>query len=211
MQFTPFKRQRLHTRYLIVWLLFFILLIWYISVNRSRTSRQNGSVIYHSDNDCAENAFNREYDRQTPLIFVGGVPRSGTTLMRAMLDAHPLIRCGKETHVIPQVIYMREAFAASFSSLSSQNSSKSDPLEEVDMDSAVAAFILEIIVKHGKQAEHLCNKDPLLIKHAVLLRSMFANSKHIFMIRDPRAIVHSMIKRKVMITGFDLGKYKYTW
>jgi hypothetical protein len=27
-----------------------------------------------------------------PLIFIGGVPRSGTTLMRAMLDAHPDVR-----------------------------------------------------------------------------------------------------------------------
>lgn len=25
------------------------------------------------------------YNRQTPLVFIGGVPRSGTTLMRAML------------------------------------------------------------------------------------------------------------------------------
>lgn len=32
------------------------------------------------------------YDRDMPLIFIGGVPRSGTTLMRAMLDAHPEVR-----------------------------------------------------------------------------------------------------------------------
>ena len=39
------------------------------------------------------------YDRSMPLIFVGGMPRSGTTLMRAMLDAHPDVRCGEETRV----------------------------------------------------------------------------------------------------------------
>lgn len=32
------------------------------------------------------------YNRQMPLIFIGGVPRSGTTLMRAMMDAHPDVR-----------------------------------------------------------------------------------------------------------------------
>lgn len=35
---------------------------------------------------------NYRYHRNMPLIFIGGVPRSGTTLMRAMLDAHPEVR-----------------------------------------------------------------------------------------------------------------------
>ena len=45
------------------------------------------------------------YNRESPLIFVGGVPRSGTTLMRAMLDAHEDIRCGEETHLIPMFLF----------------------------------------------------------------------------------------------------------
>ena len=45
-------------------------------------------------------------DRSLPLIFIGGMPRSGTTLARAMLDAHPLVRCGEETRVIPRVLSM---------------------------------------------------------------------------------------------------------
>ena len=35
------------------------------------------------------------YNRNTPFIFIGGMPRSGTTLMRAMMDAHPDVRCGE--------------------------------------------------------------------------------------------------------------------
>lgn len=47
------------------------------------------------------------YHRKMPLVFIGGVPRSGTTLMRAMLDAHPDVRCGQETRVIPRILQLR--------------------------------------------------------------------------------------------------------
>jgi len=36
----------------------------------------------------------------TRPIFVVGCPRSGTTLLRLVLDAHPSIACGPETHVL---------------------------------------------------------------------------------------------------------------
>jgi Sulfotransferase family len=39
-----------------------------------------------------------------PSPFVVGVPRSGTTLLRLMLDAHPELTIPPETHFIPSVI-----------------------------------------------------------------------------------------------------------
>ncbi|MGD8487298.1 MAG: sulfotransferase, partial [Chloroflexota bacterium] len=35
-----------------------------------------------------------------PPVFIIGSPRSGTTLLRLLLDAHPRISCGEETHFL---------------------------------------------------------------------------------------------------------------
>lgn len=48
-----------------------------------------------------------------PLIFIGGMPRSGTTLLRVMLDAHPDIRCGEETRVIPRLLSLKQQWLKS--------------------------------------------------------------------------------------------------
>lgn len=37
---------------------------------------------------------------------------------------------------------------------------------------------------------------------------LFPNAKFLFMVRDGRATVHSIISRKVTITGFDLTSYR---
>ncbi|XP_018420443.1 PREDICTED: protein-tyrosine sulfotransferase 2 [Nanorana parkeri] len=145
------------------------------------------------------------YSKDMPLIFIGGVPRSGTTLMRAMLDAHPDVRCGEETRIIPRILAMRQAW--------SKSGSEKMRLDEAGvtdhvMDSAVQAFILEIIAKHGEPAKLLCNKDPFTLKSSVYLSKLFQNSKFLLMIRDGRASVHSMITRKITIAGFDLNSYR---
>ncbi|XP_065199522.1 protein-tyrosine sulfotransferase isoform X2 [Planococcus citri] len=143
--------------------------------------------------------------RQMPLIFIGGVPRSGTTLMRAILDAHPEVRCGQETRVVPRILQMRQHWMKS--AKESVRLMEAGVSPEV-LDSAVASFILDIIVKHGEPAGRLCNKDPLTLKNGDYLMELFPNSKFIFMVRDGRATVHSIISRKVTITGFDLTDYE---
>ena len=54
-----------------------------------------------------------------------------------------------------------------------------------------------MIAKHGEPAPRLCNKDPFALKSMVELSNMFPNAKFLLMIRDGRAVVHSIISRKV--------------
>lgn len=145
------------------------------------------------------------YDRNEPMIFIGGMPRSGTTLIRAMLDAHPDVRCGEETRVVPRILQMRQQWKRS--AKESMRLQEAGVTDEV-LDEAISSFILDIVVNHGHPASRLCNKDPFTLKSATYLSKLFPKAKFIFMIRDGRATVHSIISRKVTITGFDLSSYK---
>lgn len=141
----------------------------------------------------------------TPLIFIGGFPRSGTTLMRAMLDAHNAVRCGEETRVIPRLLSMRATWSRSVRErLRLDEAGVTDQV----LDAAVRAFLLEVIIGHGEPAPRLCNKDPFALKSLSYLAHIFPKAKFVLMLRDGRASVHSMISRKVTISGFDLTSYR---
>ncbi|KAI5624361.1 protein-tyrosine sulfotransferase 2, partial [Silurus asotus] len=145
------------------------------------------------------------YNQDSPMVFVGGVPRSGTTLMRVMLDAHPDIRCGEETRVIPRILSLRHGWRRSEED---RWALEEEEITQEMLDSATAAFLLEIIARHGEPAPLLCNKDPFTLKSSIYLSKLFPNSKFLLMVRDGRASVHSMISRQVTIAGFDLSSYR---
>ncbi|CAD6185853.1 unnamed protein product [Caenorhabditis auriculariae] len=145
------------------------------------------------------------YDQNSPYIFIGGVPRSGTTLMRAMLDAHPDVRCGEETRVIPRVLGLRSQWRKSEKEW---NRLQQAGVTNEVINSAVSSFIMQIMVGHGEPANRLCNKDPFTMKSADYLAELFPKAKFLMMVRDGRATVNSIISRKVTITGFDLNDYR---
>lgn len=141
-------------------------------------------------------------DRFTPFIFVGGFPRSGTTLMRAMLDAHPDVRCGQETRVIPKILLNLPKILNLSNDREKRRREEAGVTQEL-LDSAVAGLIGEIIAKHGEPAPRLCNKDPFTFRNLSYLARIFPKSKFIFMVRDGRAVVHSIMERKIVIRGVD--------
>ena len=73
--------------------------------NVSKWTPTHQPLLQHIVMDAGQQLY--RYDRMEPMIFIGGMPRSGTTLARVLLDAHPNIRCGEETRVLPRLLQMR--------------------------------------------------------------------------------------------------------
>ena len=138
----------------------------------------------------------------TPFIFVGGFPRSGTTLMRVMMDAHPDIRCGQETRIIPKILLNIQKIFEIPSRREKSRRQEAGITQEL-LDSAVASLIAEIINKHGEPAPRLCNKDPLTFLNLTYLARIFPNAKFILMVRDGRAVIHSIMERGILIRGVN--------
>ena len=143
--------------------------------------------------------FEKNTHRNEPIVFVGGFPRSGTTLMRVMLDAHPDIRCGEETHIIPDILETSSTQWL-FGDGASDYLINAGITKDV-IDYATSSFIYEIISRHGKKAQYLCNKDPFILRNAIYLSKLFPQSKFILMIRDARGCINSILMRKIRISG----------
>merc|ERR1719341_1725764 len=71
------------------------------------------------------------------------------------------------------------------------------------IDSAVAAFILEVVARHGEPADVICAKEPFLMTQAGFLATAINNSKVVHMVRDGRAISHSLVSRGLEFPPFS--------
>jgi len=130
-------------------LTYMIVAVGVFIVSRYWCERRSSAVMTQSAQYMSENHKSYIYDRSMPLIFIGGMPRSGTTLMRAMLDAHPDVRCGEETRVIPRLLGLKTQWQKS--EKESRRLQEAGLTDDV-LSSAIAAFILEVFNRelHGK-------------------------------------------------------------
>jgi protein-tyrosine sulfotransferase len=128
---------------------------------------------------------------QTSPIFIGGQRRSGTTLMRSMLNRHPHIACVPESH-----FFQEERFELLFSDLLERHSDLFERLRigATEMDHAVAAFIDNLLapLRTRKGAHRWAEKSPENILRIDYLFRLFPDARFIHMVRDPRDTLCSM-------------------
>ena len=143
------------------------------------------------------------------VIFVVGVPGSGTTLMKTILDVSPRIDCGYETKFIPAFLKMITGKKKSLKS-----SRKFLSMYKTASDNAVRMFLIEIMKKNEKpeDIDILCSKDPPTIDHIDYLAELFPNIRIVYMVRDGRgAAMSSILRNREKVNEDNLYRWIKFW
>jgi hypothetical protein len=143
----------------------------------NRTARLASWRWRHADGGC-----------QDPIIVIGGCPRSGTTLLRRLLDEHPSICCGPESNALLPGRPNPDELAFAYDLPADEIA---DLLSDSDSQATfVAEFFRRVTAARGKR--RWAEKTPLNIAHLGWVLSHFPRARVIHVIRDGRDVVCSL-------------------
>ena len=146
-------------------------------------------------------------------IFIVGAPRSGTTLLERMLDAHPAIAIADEIIFFDIILQARERVPELdsperiryfFDLLPAMDHVRYWNHADEILSQVKARLLADARASYGRfyryfmeawaqraGASRFGEKTPWNIRHLAELRRMFPNCRIIHMVRDPRAVVAS--------------------
>lgn len=125
------------------------------------------------------------------FIFIGGSPRSGTTLVQNMLDSHPEVLGGPEFLHLPDIIGVRKKLHYSIDKEWIDEFCSRD-----QVDRLTSTFIQELLLPLANKYEckFFSEKTPSNVLIFDDLVELFPEARCIHVVRDPRAIISSMLQ-----------------
>lgn len=124
-------------------------------------------------------------------IFIGGAGRSGTTLLRVMLDSHPAIACGPELKVIPMVAEMWQQFQQPLYPTLEHYHLSHSAINDI-FATMIRSLLGETATRAGKR--RTAEKTPDNIFFFQHLSYIFPRSPLVHVIRDGRDVVASLMR-----------------
>lgn len=140
------------------------------------------------------------------LVFVGGAPRTGTTLVQNMLDSHPEVLGGPEFHHLPDIVDLRRRLHESLDREWIDEFCTRERADEL-LRKLIEAFLLPLADRHERPI--LSEKTPSNVKVFGALLELFPAARCVHVVRDPRAVVASMLKvgRRAREQGWDSPRF----
>jgi hypothetical protein len=131
------------------------------------------------------------FGRTGEPIFIGGAPRSGTTLLRMIVDSHSRLACGPEMRLIPQIC---ELYATAKRDLAGARG-EAWALEAARLRQSFAGMILDLLeparLRSGKA--RIAEKTPANAAWFAELRELFPRAPQIHVLRDGRDVASSLL------------------
>jgi hypothetical protein len=123
-----------------------------------------------------------------PPVFVIGSPRSGTTLLRLILDAHPRVSCGEETHFLRE---LEAIVGRHWELVASYGLERAWWLARIR--DLYLAFQAEVLAASGKA--RWAEKDPTYTLHLGFIEELFPDALYVHLLRDGHDVVASFRDR----------------
>jgi len=127
-------------------------------------------------------------DGSSAPIFVIGSPRSGTTLVRLILDTHPRISCGEETHFLRD---LETIVGRNWELVATYGLPRAWWLEHIR--SLYLDFQGEVLTRSGKA--RWAEKDPTYTLHLAFIEELFPGALYVHLLRDGHDVVASFRDR----------------
>jgi hypothetical protein len=145
-------------------------------------------------------------------IFIVGMPRSGTSLLSAMLSAHPRLAISPESHLLskwrleygPRALDSSEGFDRFWKAYTEYQSFKHFGLDPDLTRQRILSIgppswkhtLMGLVQAYGENMDmpRFGEKTPGHFEHLGDLLTWFPNARVLFLVRDPRAVTASMIR-----------------
>ena len=134
-------------------------------------------------------------------FFICGAPKSGTTWLQRLLDAHPAVVCSGEGHFIERLaapmLQVGKQYNAHLRLVAErvyQGHPYYNALEERDLAPLVHSFIITLMARrHKRGAVVIGDKTPRYTEFLNQLLTLFPDARFLHMVRDPRDVTVSML------------------
>ena len=147
------------------------------------------------------------------LIFIGGVPRSGTTLVKRLLNSHSEIYCGPEFGHLPAIMNQYNTMKKGI-----ENGRLNEYFDLEELQFSYQSLVLELLKKPllSLDKTYLAEKTPGNIRVFPHLHELFPSAKLLHILRNPFDVVASFLrvgKRKDNLAEhyYDVRKGAIFW
>jgi protein-tyrosine sulfotransferase len=139
-------------------------------------------------------------------IFILSCARSGSTLLRYIIDTHPMICSPAELNL---GALCKTLYVAVYNTIAQVSGAKDEEEKKCIAHAEVRQRVAEIMGAYAqaKDKSRWCEKSPMNLKHVDILQNVFPNANYICLYRHCLDVVHSCLEFSRM--GFVDGLFTY--